>query len=405
MSPRRSVRRQGFTLIELLVVISIIGVLVGLLLPAVNAAREAGRRAQCQNNLRQVGLGLLQFANGKNYFPNAGTIAEAKGVTYKTSNTLQLFTSPSTVIQNANVNPLAHSWVVDILPFIDNQELYNAWNRNLPYSSTATANAASPSNAKIAETSIGILRCPDDGTSQNNQGNLSYVVNGGFALWHYDATTWKGTQLDNPAPLTGYMQLNWIPGGGIQSGITQKLGLMYLGSIDGSSPWDAKSTMSGIYDGASTTIMLSENLMAGYSPGSVLSNGLATNWACPLPTFSMFVGSRHICDPDGDCVSTSPGGKLFPSNGTDDGPGWAFANQNGNFENINYGTNLTVEGTSPYSNSGHPGGFNVVMAGGEVKFLSANINGTVYSKIITPAGSKLPPYCKQFPVSQDDIGQ
>ena len=71
MTPRR---RRGFTLIELLVVISIIGVLVGLLLPAINSAREAGRRVQCQNNQKNVGLALAQFSTAKNSFPNSGTL-------------------------------------------------------------------------------------------------------------------------------------------------------------------------------------------------------------------------------------------------------------------------------------------------------------------------------------------
>src|SRR4051794_29314302 len=75
MTARR--RPRGFTLIELLVVIAIIGVLVGLLLPAVNAAREAGRRTQCINNMRQLGLGIQGFLNARNSYPNAGTFEDA----------------------------------------------------------------------------------------------------------------------------------------------------------------------------------------------------------------------------------------------------------------------------------------------------------------------------------------
>src|SRR5271170_1679395 len=113
MSPRR--RRRGFTLIELLVVISIIGVLVGLLLPAIGAAREAGRRAQCQSNMHNVTLGILGYVNQKNVFPPAGEFCEdattASTVNPANPATSGILTWLPGATPNTNCIPM-YSWVV-----------------------------------------------------------------------------------------------------------------------------------------------------------------------------------------------------------------------------------------------------------------------------------------------------
>src|SRR5262245_30602466 len=77
---RTAGRREGFTLIELLVVIAIIAVLIGLLLPAVQAAREAARRAQCVNNLKQIGLGFHNFESTNRHFPQGGYDGDPQAV-------------------------------------------------------------------------------------------------------------------------------------------------------------------------------------------------------------------------------------------------------------------------------------------------------------------------------------
>ena len=95
-----------------------------------------------------------------------------------------------------------------------------------------------------------------------------------------------------------------------------------------------------------------------------------------------------------------------------DGANWVYANTLGTYENIGYGLSGALKGGFPYINSGHPGGFNVTMCDGSVHYLTNQINGTVFAKLVTSAGSKLPPAAgsaftglKQLPVNQDQFSQ
>ena len=196
----------------------------------------------------------------------------------------------------------------------------------------------------------------------------------------------------------------------------QKLGVMFLestfpqGATQVKIPWNVRSSLTSIVDGASSTILLSENTLTGVSTGTPYSSNLETNWAAPMPTFSMFIGSSNVCSTTVPVTTSTTlnctlGTGLLQPVGDLDGPTWALSNRIGTFENLGFGQNLTIEGSYPFSNSAHPGGTNMMFCDGAVRFISNNIDGTVYSKIITSAGSRLPIYAKQMPVDQSSFAQ
>jgi prepilin-type N-terminal cleavage/methylation domain-containing protein len=148
---KSSARKRGFTLIELLVVIAIIAVLIALLLPAVQQAREAARRTQCKNNMKQMGLGIHNYESTYSRMPSSGEgHSPAAGVCQRIMFPTSTFTA--------------------ILPYIDQAPLYNRFNFSEHYSST--------NNAPLAKTFIAAFLCPSNAISKPDPlgfGNVDYM--------------------------------------------------------------------------------------------------------------------------------------------------------------------------------------------------------------------------------------
>lgn len=157
MSRRSSCRAcSGFTLIELLVVIAIIAILIALLLPAVQQAREAARRTQCRNNLKQIGLALHNYEQSHKLFPPHFVYSGGSNFT-------------GMIINNQNQQA---NWLTMLLSQLDQAPLAQQWNRNLPASQNPGRSAV-----------ISSLMCPTDAYSTSS--NLCSFAGGGWARGNY----------------------------------------------------------------------------------------------------------------------------------------------------------------------------------------------------------------------------
>jgi prepilin-type N-terminal cleavage/methylation domain-containing protein len=129
-------RNRAFSLIELLVVMTIIGILIALLLPAVQSAREQSRRMKCQNNLKQIGAALLEFNNVHHEFPASSRWP------------------PGSDIDRKNNPNLYQTWAIMILPYMEEAELFGQFDRNLP--------TTHPKNKPARSRNVAALLCPSD---------------------------------------------------------------------------------------------------------------------------------------------------------------------------------------------------------------------------------------------------
>jgi prepilin-type N-terminal cleavage/methylation domain-containing protein len=161
MSLKNRVSKNGFTLVELLVVIAIIGVLVALLLPAIQAAREAARRMQCSNNLKQIGLAIHNYESAHGAFP-AGNSA----------------------IKGSSLGPYTSTWTIDILPHIEQQALYDLWD--------PTVGDHMPANQQLRETFVQAYICPSD--EETDQLVMPWKGNGNYVRARYARASYKGCE-------------------------------------------------------------------------------------------------------------------------------------------------------------------------------------------------------------------
>ncbi len=236
----RPMSRRGFTLVELLVVIAIIGTLVALLLPAVGAAREAGRRTQCINNIRNLASGWQQYEVAQRKLP--GYINDIVDPTSRTSSSNGLPTQGRQA-----------SWVVALFPYTENQPLYDLWSKNFnpPSLVGGLPHPAAPP--------INLLVCPSDTLENPGMPNLSYVANSGQMF--SDSTRASQQQnVENPA-------------NGIFFDLSRNRHIVSSAALDGREQHpEIKMTTSQIIDGLSSTMLLSESLHKFYWTYEVLES-------------------------------------------------------------------------------------------------------------------------------------
>jgi prepilin-type N-terminal cleavage/methylation domain-containing protein/prepilin-type processing-associated H-X9-DG protein len=309
--------REAFTLIELLVVIAIIALLIGLLLPAVQKVREAAARAQCTNNLKQIGLGLHNYHDTNSLFPR-----------------LPYPTGP------AGLNPYTLSKHVQILPFIEQANLYSWANPSTSYlDNTYTQNGGN--NLSLGGVLVKLYVCPSE-TKVTDGTTTGEFVNGKppFTTHYQGIMGPKGT---NPA--TG-MAYNIIGNGSVAHGGHSLEGIL--------SP-DVDVKITDITDGTSNTMMFGEH------SGIIPSGDTGTFRAWQRGSDTTANGHAGSVADARNVVYTINSQHWYPS---------TFAND----ENLS---------------SNHPGGINALMGDGSVHFFSETLGLDVLLPLASRAGGEV----------------
>jgi prepilin-type N-terminal cleavage/methylation domain-containing protein/prepilin-type processing-associated H-X9-DG protein len=164
--------RRGFTLVELLVVIAIIGILIAMLLPAIQATREAARRSQCTNNLKQIGLGVSCYYDAKQVFPAGHTGWD---------NPLDIAGGTPTSAKTGK------GWIVDILPHLEEIQLAKQFKEATGFFNSGLG-ILRPQLRNAIKTQIAVLHCPSDGSVLKNSKEQFQLLGYEVSLTNYKGT-------------------------------------------------------------------------------------------------------------------------------------------------------------------------------------------------------------------------
>jgi prepilin-type N-terminal cleavage/methylation domain-containing protein len=301
--------RRGFTLVELLVVIAIIAVLIGLLLPAVQSAREAARRASCLNKIKQLGLAIHNYENSRSRFP-----VGAENAVYP-------------IPQSGTTTIAGTSWIVHILPLLEEQALYDRYNFAAQYNDA--------SNAVVGNTVVPALYCPSGPDPLRYRDPNPNGVNNNPSTHYYGVMGPAG--LTNPTTNTlGGQNFNYTVGDATNNGAWSAHGILsHFRVTAGSVSTNRYVRFSDVTDGTSSTLLLAERSVVLPS-GNDYRSWIRGNWGGSGTTKNV----------------------TYPINSTN-------YNGSSNFNHISFG-------------SQHPGGCLFVMADASARFISETIDMPIY---------------------------